>query len=132
MKLPCLTACDFMVLKDYKIGLKFVFVTSIINVRIQHLTCSPIHHHITIHHDIFLKLVPSQVSLSYHPSTFDHTLFHQCSASFKVHPSTPYRRGSLGQNNLFVLCDGVFDSFFKLFLCFHAVLKGYIQRSCKL
>ena len=30
------------------------------------------------------------------------------------------------KNNLFVLCDGVFDGFFKLFLCFHAVSAEYI------
>ena len=29
------------------------------------------------------------------------------------------------------LCDSVFDSFFKLFLCFHAVSTGYIQLFCK-
>ena len=35
------------------------------------------------------------------------------------------------KNNIFVLCDGAFDSFFKLFLCFHAILTGYIQLFCK-
>ena len=28
------------------------------------------------------------------------------------------------KNNLLVPCDGVFDGFFKLFLCFHTVLMG--------
>ena len=51
------TACDFMVYKDYKIGLKFVLPTNIINFRI---TCSPVYYHITIYCYIFLEFIPSQ------------------------------------------------------------------------
>ena len=60
MKPLCLMACDFMVHKDYKIGLKFVFAICRINLRIQHLTCPLITHRVTIHHSIFLKSLPCE------------------------------------------------------------------------
>ena len=48
--------------------LKFVFPIRGIKFRIQHLTCSPIYHRATIHHDVFLKSLPSE---------FLHHIFHQ-------------------------------------------------------
>ena len=61
MKLLHLTACDFMVYKDYKIDLKFVFPICEINLLIQHLTCSFINHRVTIHHGILLKSLPCEL-----------------------------------------------------------------------
>ena len=54
MKLLHLT-CDFMVYKDYKIGLRFIFPICRIDIRIQHLTSSLISRHVTIHQNISLK-----------------------------------------------------------------------------
>ena len=68
MKLLHLTACDFMVYKDYKIDLKFVFPICEINLLIQHLTCSFINHRVTIHHGILLKSLPCELL---------HRIFHQ-------------------------------------------------------
>ena len=53
MKLLCPKACDFMVYKDYKNRLNFVFPVCGINFRIEHLTCSFMNHRVTIHHNIF-------------------------------------------------------------------------------
>ena len=78
MKPLSLTACDFMIYKDYKKQpLKFFFPIRGINIRIQHHTGSLINHRVAIHHNISLKSPPIQVSLSHLPSTFDHTLFDQ-------------------------------------------------------
>ena len=60
MKLLHLTACDFMVYKGYKIGLKLVPPIGQINFRVQNLTCSPVYRRVTIHHDILLKPFPSE------------------------------------------------------------------------
>ena len=79
----------------------------------------------------FFEARPKWVSLQYHPSTFDYTFFYRWLAAFDVHPGTSCRRGIWAKNNLFVLCDGVFDGFFKLFLCFHTVSTGCIQLFCK-
>ena len=67
MKLLHLT-CDFMVYKDYKIGLEFIFPVCRINIRIQHLTSSLFNHRVTIHHDFFLKSLLCE---------FPHRIFHQ-------------------------------------------------------
>ena len=42
------TACDFMVYKDYKIDLEFIFITSIINFRNQEFICSIVYQHVFI------------------------------------------------------------------------------------
>ena len=55
MKLPRLTACDFMAYKGYKFSLKFIFSICEVNFRTQHLTCFLINHYVTIHYNIFLK-----------------------------------------------------------------------------
>ena len=91
MKLLRLTTCDFMVYKDYKIGLKFIFPVCRINLRIQDITCPLINHFITIHHDIFF--------LKSFPCEFSHCIFHRPlkPAAFEVHPNTPYRRGYQNQ-----------------------------------
>ena len=56
------TACNFMVYKDYKICLKFVFPICRISFRAQHLTCSLLNHRVAIRHDIFLKSLPCEFS----------------------------------------------------------------------
>ena len=61
-------ACDFMVYKDYNIGLTFVFPKCKINLKIQHFSRSLINYRVTIHHDIFLKFLPCE---------FPHRIFHQ-------------------------------------------------------
>ena len=122
MKLLRLTTCDFMVYKDYEIGLKFVFRICGINFRTQHLTCSLINYPSRY----FFEVTPMRVSTPYHPSAFDHIFFDRWSAAFKVHPGTPYRWGTWTKN-FFEPCDIVFDGFFKLFLCLHTFLTGYIQ-----
>ena len=69
MKLLHHTACGFMVHKDWKISLKFIFSVCRIDFRIQHLTCCLINHRVTIHYDIFWSpshasfLILSSVSL---------------------------------------------------------------------
>ena len=68
MNLLRLIICHFMVYKDYKIGLKFVFPICGINFTIQHLTCSLIDHCATIYHNIFLKSFPVK---------FPNCIFHQ-------------------------------------------------------
>ena len=131
MKLLRLAACDFMVYKSYKISLKFVVPMCGINFKTQHLTSLLINHCVTIHPDIFLKSLPCE-----NP----HRIIHQLlSIYFLINDlilsnfiQTHHKdKGIWAKNNLLVLCDGVFDGFFKLFLCFHAVLTGYIQFFCK-
>ena len=62
MNLPHPTVCNFMVYKDYKSDLKFIFPICGIDFRIQQLTCSFINHCITIHHNIFMKSIPCEFS----------------------------------------------------------------------
>ena len=106
----CLTACDFMVYKGHKISLKLVSPIRRVNFRVRHLTCPPIYHRVTIHHDIYLKPVPSQ---------FPHRIIHQfLSVHFFIDNLLLWRffqahhadEGIWAKNNLFVLCDGVFDN----------------------
>ena len=126
MKFFHLTACDFMVYKCYKIGLNFVFPISRISSRIQGFTCSSIYHYVTIHHDIFLKQLPCE---------FPHRIIHKLLImNFLIIdlllPNFIQTRhtggGILTKNNFLVPCDGVFDGFFKPFLCFNAFSTGYI------
>ena len=107
--------------------LKFVFPIRGIKSRIQHLTCSPIYHRATIHHDVFLKSLPSE---------FLHHIFHQPLIIFFLVNDLPLSKliqtrhttgGIRTKNNVLVPCDG----FSKLFLCFHGILTGYIQLFCK-
>ena len=53
-------AYNFIVYKDYKTSLKFVFPICSINFKAQRLSCSLINHHIIIHHNIFLKSLPCE------------------------------------------------------------------------
>ena len=81
----------------------------------------------TIHHDIFLKSLPCE---------FPHCIIHQPLIIYfliddlllsKFIQARHTGGGIWTKNNLFEPCDIVFDGFFKLFLCFHTFLKGYIQ-----
>ena len=131
MKLLHLTTCDFMVCKDYKSTLKIFFPIHQVNLRIQQLTCSPIYHHVTIHHDIILKLVPSKFPSRVIPQLLIIHFFVDDLLPSKF-IQTRLTDGVIWEkNNLFGLCDGAFDGFFKLFLCFHTVSMGYIQLFCK-
>ena len=111
--------------------LKFVFPIRGIKFRTQHLTCFLINHHVTIHHNIFLKPLPNE---------FPRRIIHQLLIMYflindlllsKFIQACCTRGGIWTKDNLLVLCDGVFDGFFKLFPCFHSVLKRYIQLFCK-
>ena len=130
MKPLCLTACDFMVYKGHKVSLKLVSPILRINFWVRHLTCPPIYHRVTIHHDIYLKPVSSE---------FPHRIIHQfLSVHFFIDDLLLRRffqahhadEDIWAKNNLFVLCDGAFDNFFKLIFCFHTVLMGYVQLFC--
>ena len=115
-----LTACDSMVHKGYKFSLKLVVPIRKINFRVQHLTCSPI---------VYVR--SKQVSLPYHPLTFGRTLFLLMTCYFQSSTKHVNTGGAICTNNNFlVLCDGVFDDFFKFFFCFHTVSTGYIQLFC--
>ena len=123
---------------------------------IQHLTCRFIDHRVTIYHNIFLSIIvsPSITIFFYRsvspsitiffckslPCEFSHCIFHQLLIMYflindlllsKFIQARCTRGGIWTKNNLLVLCDGVFDGFFKLFLCFHSVLTRYIQLFCK-
>ena len=133
MKVPHLTTCDnFMVCKDYKMNpLKFIFLICRISLRIQHLACSLLNHHVTIHHDISLKSLPCEFShcILHQPLIIDFLVNELLLLKFIQTHHTG--RGIWIKNNLFVAYDGVFDGFFKLFLCFHTISTGYIQLFCK-
>ena len=121
MKLLRLTICDFMVYKDYKIGLKFIFPVCRINLRIQDITCPLINHFITIHHDIFFEVLSMRIFSLYLPSAFETCCFRSSSKhAIQAGVSEP-------KNNICVPCDGIFHFFFKLFPCFYAISTGYIQ-----
>ena len=131
MKLLRLTACDFMVYKDYKISLKFFFPVCRINF-IQHLACSLINHRVIIPHNIFLKSLRCEYpQCIIHQSLIIHSLINDL-----LPPKLTQARHAGGsirtKNNLLIPFDGVFDSFFKLFPCFHTISTGYIQIFCKL
>ena len=131
MKLHRPTACDFKVYKDYKIGLKFAFPVCRINLRIQHLTCPFINHHVTIHHNIFLKSLPCKFPLCiFHQPLIIYFLINDL-LLLKLLETRQTDGGIQTKNNRLVHCDGVFDGFFKLFLCFHTISAWYIQLFCK-
>ena len=48
--------------KDYSIDLEFLFLTCIINFKIQDIACSLLYQHVTIHYYVFLKIIPNQLS----------------------------------------------------------------------
>ena len=124
MKLLCLT-CDFMIYKDYKICLKFVFPICRINLRIQHITCSFINHRITIHHEIFLKSFLCEFyRCIFLQSLIIYFLINGLLLS-KFIQTCNTDGGIRAKNNLLIPLDGVFDSFFKFFLCFHTVSTRY-------
>ena len=124
MKLLCLT-CDFMIYKDYKIGLKFVFPICRINLRIQHITCSFINHRITIHHEIFLKSFLCEFyRCIFLQSLIIYFLINGLLLS-KFIQTCNTDGGIRAKNNLLIPLDGVFDSFFKFFLCFHTISTRY-------
>ena len=132
MNLPHHTAYDFIVFIDYKISLKFVFPICRINFRIQHLTCPIINHRTTFHHNAFLKCVLCEFLIVSAISLWSYTCWSMicCLQSSSRHIHTG---GCIWtKNNLLIPFDGVFDSFFKLFPCFHTISTGYIQLFCKL
>ena len=90
-------------------------------------TCSFINHRIAIHQNIFLESLPCK---------FPHCIFHQPLIIYflindimllKFIQTCHTGRSIRSKNNLFVLCDGIFDGFFNLFFCFHADLTWYIE-----
>ena len=121
MNLPHHTTCNFMVHKDYKIDLKFVFPICRINLRTQHLACPLINHYITIHHNIFLKSLPWEFRYRImHQPLIEHMLINDLLLSNFI--QTRQAGGGIRtRNNHLISLDGVFDSFFKFFLCFHAI-----------
>ena len=133
MKLFRLTVCDFMVYKykDYKINLKSALPKHGINFRspTPHLFSDQSSCHQPSQY--LFEVPPKRVSPPYHPSTFDHTLFIDGLLLSKFIQARHTDGGIWAKNNLLVLFDGVFDGFFKLFFCFHAVSMGHIQLFCK-
>ena len=75
----------------------------------------------------FFEAPPMQVSSLYiHQPLIIHFLINDLLLS-KFIQARHTDGGIRAKNNLFVHCDGVFDGFFKLFLCFHTVSTRYIQ-----
>ena len=125
------TACNFMVYKDYKINsqnLYFQYVESTSGSNTSPVLLSII---VSPSITIFFEVPPKRVLSLYHPLTFDHILFINGLLLSKFIQARHTGGGIWTKNNLLVLCDGVFDGFFKLFFCFHAVSTGYIQLFCK-
>ena len=122
MNLPHHTAYDFIVYKDHKINLKFVFPIHGINFRIQQVACSLINHRITIHYDIFLKSLPCEFPycIIYRPLII-HMLINDLLLSFIQARHTG--RDIRTKNNLLIPFDGVFDSFFR----FDEVYSTFVQ-----
>ena len=56
----CLTVYDFMVYNDYKIDLKFHFITNTLNSRTQDFTCPLVYHY--VHYCVFPQIILSQLS----------------------------------------------------------------------
>ena len=111
--------------------LKFVFPVRGIDIKIQHLTSYHINHCVTIHHNISLKSLPWEFAYRiFHQLLIIHFLINDLLLS-KLLQTRHTGRGIWTKNNLFILCDSVFDGFFKLFLCFHTISKWYIQLFCK-
>ena len=133
MNLLHLTVCDFIVYKEYKIGLKFVFPICRINFRIQHLACSLINHRIiSIDYNIFLRFLLCEFSYCIvHQLLIIHMLINDLLLS-KFIQICHTDGGIWTKNNLLIQFDGVFDSFFKLFPRFHTVSTRYVQFFCKL
>ena len=113
------TTCDFKVYIGYKNQLKICLSS------MWHQLQDPTPHLssydlcVTIHQNIFLKSLPCE---------FPHRIFHQsliiCFLINDLLLSKFIQTCHTGRciwtkNNLFVSCDGLFDGFFKLFLCFH-------------
>ena len=127
MNLPHHMAYDFIVHKDHKISVKFFFPVRGINFRTQRLACPLINHRVTIHHNIFLKSLPCEFpNRIIHKSLIIHMLINDLLLSKFTQA---YHTGGDIQtkNNLLIPFDGVFDRFFKLFLCFHTISTVYIQ-----
>ena len=127
MKQLRLTACEFMVYKDYEIDLKCFFPTSSINFKIQNFTCFYVYQHIIINYYIFWSscqaIFLNVLSLSFLSYTFS---FITC-CLFKFIQAFYTNRAIYTRDNLFTLNNGVVNGFFKLLLCFHTVSAGYIQ-----
>ena len=58
MKKLCLTAWDFVVYKDYKSDLEFIFIANTINFRIKDFSCSLTCHHVKIHYYDSTEAIP--------------------------------------------------------------------------
>ena len=105
-------------LRTIKIGLKFIFTVCRINFRVHRLACPFIDHRVTIY------------CRALHQFLIMHMLINGLLLSKFIY-SRHTDRGMWTKNNLFVPCDGIFDCFFKLFLCFHRISAWYIQYFCK-
>ena len=97
-KLFRLTACDFMVYKDYKNQLK-ICLSSMQN-QLQDRTPHLFSYQSSCNHlsRYFFEVTPMRVSSSYLPSVFDRSHADQWLAAFDVHLGTPYRWGYPNQN----------------------------------
>ena len=116
-----------MVPMPFKMDLKLVFPVNKINFRTKHFTCSLIKHRITNPHNIFLKFLSCKFLYRIiHQPSIIHMLINDLLLSKFIQTDHP---GSVMQtkNNVLLPFNGVFDSFFKLFLCFDTVLTRYIQ-----
>ena len=106
-----LTTCDFMVYKDYKIDIRFPFITRIINVRTLDFACAFVCHHSpsTIHYFV----IPCQLPYCILQELFHYAISYQLLAAFEVQFCTD--RSIYTKDDLFILDNVVFDDFLKFF-----------------
>ena len=123
MKYPHPTACYFMVYKDHKIDLGFIFITRTINFRTHDFIDSL---HVIIHYKISQTSFLILSFLIFCPSFF-HILSLQVLAAFEVYLSILYiYRTICTKDDLFIFDNGVLDDFLKIF-CRHKILHRILK-----
>ena len=114
----CLTVYDFMVYKDYKIEIKFDFITNTTISRTQDFACPLVYHY--FHCCVFLQTILSQLS---------HCILHKLLIVFSLInylllPSFTYST-AISEDDIFtfVLClnDAFFQTLILLSYSFHRV-----------
>ena len=116
--------------RTIKSTLKICLSIREVNFKIQHLTCSPMYHHVINHHDIFLKLVTSE---------FPHRICHKLLIIHffiddlllsKFIQARHADRVIWATNNVFAFCDGVFNSFFNFYLLCRCIQSLTLSLHC--
>ena len=106
--LPC--SMWFYDLKHYKIDLKLIFLTCIINFRTWNVPCSTVYHDVTIDFYIFLESTPFQITYWVFLIRFiiNYFLLFKFIQAFYTYIRT--------KDNFFILDNGVFDGFSRIFV----------------